>query len=229
MRLAEDRFAVAVIDISEEKLHETCELIAHQGGTSRAYSVDLTQVTLIDPLFDRIEKDLGPIQVLVNNAAIIKTQPLLEVTEEDWDSIMAINAKAVFFCLKAAGLRMVQRKSGSIVNIASVAARSPRPKHTVYGASKAAVLHLTKSAAAALGSSGVRVNAICPGVVETPMWNQVKSERTPEEVEAIVHSISLGRTAAPGEVAEIVAFLADDRSGYITGQAINVCGGLEMD
>jgi NAD(P)-dependent dehydrogenase (short-subunit alcohol dehydrogenase family) len=229
LRLAKDRFAVAVLDISDEKLQDTCELIGRQGGTARAYRIDLTLVPQIEPLLERIEDDLGPIRVLVNNAAIIKTQPLLEVTEEDWDNIMAINAKALFFCLQAAGRRMIQRKSGSIINIASVAGRSARPKQTVYGASKAAVMHLTKSAAVAFGPLGVRVNAICPGVIETAMWNQVKSERTPEEVATILSSISLARTADPTEVAEVVAFLASDRAGYITGQAVNVCGGLEMD
>jgi len=229
MRLAEERFAIAAIDISTEKLRDTCKLIEQEGSTSKAYQADLTEISQIDPLFGAIEKDFGPIHVLVNNAGIMKVQPLLEVTEQDWDRIMTVNAKATFFCLKAAGLRMIQRKRGSIINIASVAARSARPTQTMYGASKAAVLHLTKSAAAALGPMGVRVNAICPGVIEAPMWHQVKSQKTPQEVETILHSIPLCRSATPREVADMVAFLASDHSGYITGQAINVCGGTEMD
>lgn len=228
-RLAKDGFVVAALDIRQQEVEETCALIAAEGGLARYYLVDLACVAEIQPLFDRIEKELGPIQVLVNNAAVVRTQPLLEVTERDWDMIMGVNAKALFFCLQAVGKRMIERRRGSIINVASVAGRSARPKQTVYGASKAAVLHLTKSGAAAFGPFGVRVNAICPGVIETTMWHQVKSERTPEEVETILRSIPLQRTAEPSEVAEVVAFLASDRSSYITGQAINVCGGLEMD
>lgn len=229
LRLARDGFAIAALDVLQDKLEETRQLIKAEGGAARAYCVDLSVTSEIEPLFRKIEKELGLIQVLVNNAAILQTQPLLEVTERDWDSIMAVNAKAAFFCLQAAGRRMVQRKTGSIINIASVAGRSSRPKHAIYGASKALVMHLTKSAAAAFGPFGVRVNAICPGVIETPMWQQVKTERTPEEVANILRSIALARPGDPAEVAEVVAFLASDRSSYITGQSWNVCGGLEMD
>jgi len=142
---------------------------------------------------------------------------------------MEINAKALFFCLQAAGRRMVVCQRGSIINVASVAGRSARPKQTVYGASKAAAIHLTKSAAAAFGPFHVRVNAVCPGVIDTPMWHRVRSERTPDEVKAILSSIPLARTADSTEVAEVVAFLASHQASYINGQAINVCGGLEMD
>jgi NAD(P)-dependent dehydrogenase (short-subunit alcohol dehydrogenase family) len=229
LRLAQDGFAIAVVDIAGDAARRTSGEILEAGAVAGVFAADLGRVAEIDPLVERIENELGPIEVLVNNAAVVKTQALLDVTGQDWDLIMGVNAKGLFFLLQAVGRRMAARGRGSIVNIASVAARSARPKQTVYGASKAAVLHLTKSTAAALGPSGVRVNAVCPGVIETPMWQQVKQERTPDEVRGILASIPLGRTAGPEEVAEVVAFLASDRSSYINGQGINVCGGLEMD
>jgi NAD(P)-dependent dehydrogenase (short-subunit alcohol dehydrogenase family) len=229
LRLAQDGFAIAVVDIAGDAARRTSGEILEAGAVAGVFAADLGRVAEIDPLVERIENELGPIEVLVNNAAVVKTQALLDVTGQDWDLIMGVNAKGLFFLLQAVGRRMAARGRGSIVNIASVAARSARPKQTVYGASKAAVLHLTKSTAAALGPSGVRVNAVCPGVIETPMWQQVKQERTPDEVRGILASIPLGRTGGPEEVAEVVAFLASDRSSYINGQGINVCGGLEMD
>jgi len=228
-RLARDGFRIAALDVDEPSLHETCERVGRSGAIAQPYLIDLSEISRIDPFFSAVEQGLGPVQVLVNNAARIKTQELLDVTEADWDAIMEINAKALFFCLQAAGRRMVVRQRGSIINVASVAGRSARPKQTVYGASKAAAIHLTKSAAAAFGPFHVRVNAVCPGVVETPMWHRVRSERTPDEVKAILSSIPLARTADAAEVAEVVAFLASNQASYINGQAINVCGGLEMD
>jgi NAD(P)-dependent dehydrogenase (short-subunit alcohol dehydrogenase family) len=229
LRLAQDGFAIAVVDIAGEAARRTSAEIIETGAIAGVFVADLGRTSEIEPLVEQIENELGPIEVLVNNAAVVKTQALLDVTGQDWDLIMGVNAKGLFFLLQAVGRRMAARGRGSIVNIASVAARSARPKQTVYGASKAAAMHLTKSAAAALGPSGVRVNAVCPGVIETPMWQQVKQERTPDEVRGILASIPLGRTAGPEEVAEVVAFLASDRSSYINGQGINVCGGLEMD
>lgn len=228
-RLARDGYAVAAVDIQADKVRETVASVCAQDGTARAYVADLSAVSAIESLVSEIEQDLGVIEILINNAGRIKTQALLEVTEQDWDQIMGINARGLFFLMQAVGRRMVGRRHGSIINIGSVAGRSARPKQTVYGASKAAVLHLTKSAAAAFGPAGVRVNAICPGVIDTPMTKTVQAERTPEEVRHILKSIPLQRMADVDEVAEVVAFLASERSSYVNGQAINVCGGIEMD
>jgi NAD(P)-dependent dehydrogenase (short-subunit alcohol dehydrogenase family) len=227
--LGKDGFAIAAIDIDEQELETTTRLGRDQGTSIEPYPFDLCKVRDIPALIERVEQAQGEIEILVNNAAIVKTQLMMEVSESDWDSMMTVNAKSLFFCLQAAARRMLLRQRGVIINVASVAARSARPKQTVYGASKAAVLHLTKSAAAALGPQGIRVNTICPGVIEAPMWHTIKEERTPQEVQRILESIPLGRSAQPEEIAEIVSFLASDRSGYINGQAINVCGGLEMD
>jgi NAD(P)-dependent dehydrogenase (short-subunit alcohol dehydrogenase family) len=229
LRLARDGYAIAAVDIQAEKVRETVACVLERQGIARAYVADLSDVARIESLVAEIDRDMGTIEILVNNAGRIKTQALLDVTESDWDQIMGVNARGLFFLLQAAGRRMVARGHGSIINIGSVAARSARPKQTVYAASKAAVLHLTKSTAAAFGPAGVRVNAICPGVIDTPMTKAVQAARTPEEVRHILESIPLQRTADADEVAEVVSFLASERSSYINGQAINVCGGIEMD
>jgi NAD(P)-dependent dehydrogenase (short-subunit alcohol dehydrogenase family) len=176
-----------------------------------------------------VEAECGPLGGLVNCAGVVKTVPFLEETAQGWDSILGVNARAPFLLMQAAGARMAARGRGAIVNIASVAGRSGRPEQTSYGASKAALLHLTKSAALALGPRGVRVNAVCPGVVRTPMTEQIWRERRPEDVARILGSIPLGRTAAPDEIAAAVAWLLSGESSYVNGQALNVCGGLEMD
>jgi len=131
--------------------------------------------------------------------------------------------------MQAVGRRMIGRGGGAIVNMASVAGRSGRPQQAVYGASKAAVLHLTKSVAMALGPQGVRVNAVCPGVIATEMTEQIWRDRRPEDVQQILRSIPLRRVASPEEVSAVVVWLLGDEASYINGQAINVCGGLEMD
>lgn len=213
--------------VSVDRQESVHEATATLGGSS--YQVDLTDVSAIEPLVERVELENGPILGLVNNAGIVITQSFFDVRVADWDRVFAINARAPFILMQAVGRRMVERGSGAIVNVASVAGRSGRPQQTMYGASKAALLHLTKSAAMALGPQGIRVNAVCPGVVRTEMTEQVWREREPEDVQRILKGIPLGRTAAPEEVAEVIVWLLGERAGYINGQAINICGGLEMD
>jgi NAD(P)-dependent dehydrogenase (short-subunit alcohol dehydrogenase family) len=218
-------YRVAMVDRQAEKVRAAAEAI--DGAT--AYAVDLLDAGAIVPLVSRVEDECGPLVGLVNNAGIVKTQPLLDVTLEDWETIFGVNARAPFLLMQAVGRRMVERGTGAIVNMASVAGRSGRPQQTMYGASKAALLHMTKSAAMAFGPHGVRVNAVCPGVIRTEMTEQVWRDRRPEDVQQILRSISLGRTAAPEEVSSVVVWLLGDGAGYVNGQAINVCGGLEMD
>ncbi len=222
---AAEGYRVALVDRQAEKVREAAAAIPG----AAAYVVDLLDAESLAPLVARVEDECGPLVGLVNNAGIVRTQPLLDVTLADWELIFGINARATFLLLQAVGRRMIARGRGAIVNVASVAGRSGRPQQTVYGASKAAVLHLTKSAALAFGPEGVRVNAVCPGVVRTEMTEQVWRERRPEDVQQILRSIPLGRVATPEEVATVIVWLLGDGAGYINGQAINVCGGLEMD
>jgi NAD(P)-dependent dehydrogenase (short-subunit alcohol dehydrogenase family) len=218
-------FRVAMVDRQEERLRAAATGV--EGAAP--YVADLQDAAGLERLVKRIEADLGPLTGLVNNAGIVKTQPFLAATTEDWDSIFSVNARAAFILMQAAGKGMIARGKGAIVNVASVAGRSGRPEQTLYGASKAALLHLTKSAAMAFGPHGVRVNAVCPGVIRTEMTERIWQERNPEDVARVLRGIPLGRTADPEEVSALIVWLLGDEASYITGQAINVCGGLEMD
>jgi NAD(P)-dependent dehydrogenase (short-subunit alcohol dehydrogenase family) len=223
-RLTADGYRVVMVDRQDDRLQAAAAEIAG----ARPYVLDLLAVDEIGPLVARVEDECGPLVALVNNAGVVKTQEFLDATLQDWEMIMGINARAPFVLMQQVGGRMVMRGRGAIVNICSVTARSARPVQAIYGASKAALLHLTKSAAAAFGPHGVRVNAICPGVMRTEMTEQIWRDRRPEDVQQILRSITLGRTADPSEMAA-VAWLLSDEAGYVNGQALNVCGGMEMD
>jgi NAD(P)-dependent dehydrogenase (short-subunit alcohol dehydrogenase family) len=223
-RLAADGYRVVVVD----RLGDRLQAAAAEIAGAKPYVLDLLAVDEIGPLVALVEDECGSLVALVNNAGVVKTQEFRDAPLQDWEMIMGINARAPFVLMQQVGGRMVMRGRGAIVNICSVTARSARPVQAIYGASKAALLHLTKSAAAAFGPHGVRVNAICPGVMRTEMTEHIWRDRRPEDVQQILRSITLGRTADPSEMAA-VAWLLSDEAGYVNGQALNVCGGMEMD
>jgi 3-oxoacyl-[acyl-carrier protein] reductase len=228
LQLGVDGASVAVVDVTQEAGEETVRSINHHNGTAAAIRCDVGCSEAVNEAVAQIERDLGKLTGQVNCAAIWKTSPLLAVAESDWNEVMRVNASGTFFCVQAAGKVMLPRGCGAIVNISSaVGARTPRPLHVHYGASKAAVISITRSAAAAFGPHGVRVNAVCPGAIDTPMFERVKAQ--PKDViSPLLARISLGRVGHPNEVAQVVTFLLSDRASYVNGQCINVCGGLEM-
>jgi NAD(P)-dependent dehydrogenase (short-subunit alcohol dehydrogenase family) len=182
---------------------------------------------------DRIVSS-GPIDYLVNCAGIIRLSPILEATLDDWRRIMEVNAEAVFFLCQAA-VRVI-RPSGAIVNVSSSSAKlAPTTEAAAYAASKAAVLSITRSFAYALADRGIRVNAVCPGMVDTPMERQLLEDVARNRGTTVVElresrhrSVPLGRSASPAEISEVVWFLLSDRSSYMTGQAVNITGGQVM-
>ncbi|MGH2346126.1 MAG: SDR family NAD(P)-dependent oxidoreductase [Chloroflexota bacterium] len=212
-----------------DKQAAALEAAARELGEVTPFVLDLLDVSALASLPARIERACGPLVGLVNNAGIVKTQEFGQVSAEDWETIFGVNARAPFLLMQAVGARMIERGAGAIVNVASVAGRSARPQQTIYGASKAALLHLTKSAAAAYGPHGVRVNAVCPGVILTEMTERIWADRRPEDVQQILRNIPLKRPGEPDEVAAVVLWLLGPGARYVNGQAINVCGGLEMD
>ena len=186
-------------------------------------------------MVDRAKAEFGRIDILINNAGIYKAAATLDVTEDHWDAIMNINAKAVFFATQAVLPVMMAQKSGAIVSLASMAGKIGSKTNLPYNASKAAVVSMTKSLALAHAGEGIRVNCVCPGFVETDMWAVVSRDQskllgmTPEEfTRQRKASVPLGRMETPEDVAHVVAFLAGPRSGYMTGQALSVDGGLVM-
>src|SRR5881296_2028933 len=207
-------------------------------GLGRRVSVvptDVTRRTDLAAMTERTRAEFGRIDILVNNAGIYRAAAPLDVTEEHWDAIMTINAKAVFFASLAVLPTMIAQKRGSIVNLASMAGKIGSKTNLPYNVSKAAVISMTKSLALAHAGDGIRVNCVCPGFVETDMWAMVSRDQgkllgmTPEEfTRKRAASVPLGRMEKPEDVAHVVAFLAGPRSGYMTGQALSVDGGLVM-
>ena len=195
---------------------------------------DLSNVETLPPLVERWALEHGPIEGLVNAAGIFQTAAILDITPDDFDRMFAINGRGLFFMQQAVARHMAQARGGSIVNFASTAARIPRPISSHYAASKAAVVSVTRSAAAALGPSGIRVNAVCPGIIETPMIEAVLRERsevfgtTPGELrQSWVSAHPMRRLGRPSEVAEVVTFLLSDAASYVSGESIGVHGGSE--
>jgi len=192
---------------------------------------------------------LGHIDILVNNAGLMQTKPMMDLTEGDWDRIIDVNQRGLFFCLQTVAAQMIaqapaevttagrsSRSLGKIVNLSSIAGRRGRPFATHYAASKAAVISITQSAALALAPYNINVNAICPGIVLTPMQEQIHADRSrlfgirPEQsMDAYVESIPLKRASVPEDVIGAIAFLCSPDAEYITGQTLNVDGGIEMD
>jgi acetoin reductase-like protein len=236
LRLAAEGAHVLVAELDPATGAETASAIAAKGGKVRFVATDVAHPEESQAAVATALETFGRLDVLVNNAGVVRSRPLLAITEADWDRTFSVNARGLFFCLQAAGRELARCGGGSIVNIASIAGRWGRPMLADYAASKAAVISLTQSAALALAPQRVRVNAVCPGVVDTPMWAQIDREwgeavgAKPAEVLAgRVAAIPLGRIQTPEDVAGLVAFLASDEGAYITGQAINVCGGLQLN
>jgi len=232
-RLASDGFAVAIVDINAKALDEVKREIESLGAEALALEADLTNLEDVQKAITR-SAEWGQLSVLVNNAGRVIITPFLEITEQDWDAILTLNLKTVFFAMQFAAKLM--STGGRIVNLSSISGRSGRPDQPHYAAAKCGVISLTQSAALAFASQGITVNAVCPGVVETPMTSGIHEIRaaalgiTPEESLArMIAKIPLGRPAKTDDIANVISFLCSPDAAYITGQSLNVCGGMEMN
>ena len=226
---------VVIAELNAEGAERTAKEVRGLGRKALALPTDVTRRSDLTRMAERTRNELGRIDVLVNNAGIYRAAASLDVTEEHWDAIMAINAKAVFFASAAVLPTMIAQKRGSIVNLASMAGKIGSKTNLPYNASKAAVVSMTKSLALAHAADGVRVNCVCPGFVETDMWTKVAREQgallgmsADEFTRQRARTVPLGRMERPEDVAAVIGFLASDRAGYMTGQALSVDGGLVM-
>ncbi|MFO7170908.1 MAG: glucose 1-dehydrogenase [Chloroflexota bacterium] len=234
LRLARDGMDVAVADLRGEQAEQVAAEVRALGRSALALQVDVTAAADRQRMVERTVRELGRLDVLVNNAGVNRAALPIDVDEEHWDVVMGVNSKAVFFCCQAALRHMVAQRSGRIINIASIAGKTASTiHHPVYNVSKAAVIAMTRTFALAHAADGIRVNAVCPGIVATPMQDQLDREfarvtgRRPEEIRAErLARIPMGRIEQPEDVAAVVSFLAGPDSAYITGEALAVSGGI---
>lgn len=227
-RLAKDGFNIALNEATEESIKDRGALIAEEcramGVRAECYAADVSDYAQCEAMVKKIKEDFGTIDALVNNAGITRDGLLLRMSEENYDDVIRINQKSVFNMTKLVGAVMLRQKSGRIVNLASVAGLYGNPGQMNYSASKGAVIAMTKTAAKELGSRGINVNAVAPGFIKTPMTDKL----TEEQRGAILGQIAMKRYGEPEEVASVVAFLCSDDAAYVTGQTIEISGGLSM-
>lgn len=206
-------------DVNTDAVSKLASAIAEQGGEATAHAVDLTQKTSVDALFSHVDK----LDILVCTPSINVRKPLLDYSEAEFDKVLGLNLKGSFFALQAAGKRMSEANGGSIILFSSIRSQVVEPGQGVYAATKAGTLQLVRTLAAELGSKQVRVNAIAPGVVETPLTAQIKAN--PEWYDAYAQKGALGRWAQPSEMVGAVIYLASNASSYVTGTLQLVDGG----
>lgn len=223
-RLAKDGFNIAINELTPNSAAETLEACRAMGVKAEVYTADVSDHAQCEEMVKQVKADFGTIDALVNNAGITRDGLLLKMSEENYDDVIRINQKSVFNMTKLVGAVMLRQKSGKIVNLASVAGLYGNPGQMNYSASKGAVISMTKTAAKELGSRGINVNAVAPGFISTPMTDKL----TEEQKTAIMGQIAMKRYGTPEEVASTVAFLCSDDASYITGQIIEISGGLSM-
>ena len=226
---------IVVAELDQAGAERTAAEVKGLGRRVSAVRTDVTSRADLKAMADRARAEFGRIDILVNNAGIYRAALPLDVTEEHWDAIMNVNAKAVFFATQAVLPTMIAQKRGAIVSLASMAGKIGSRNNLPYNASKAVVVSMTKSLALAHAADGIRVNCVCPGFVETDMWTYVSREQgklmglTPEEfTRQRASQVPLGRMERPEDVASVIGFLVSSKSGYMTGQALSVDGGLVM-
>lgn len=225
LKLASMGANVAVNDIGDiETAADTLSEIRAFGVEAEAIQANVAVEEDVQKLFAKFMERFGRIDILINNAGITRDGLLMKMKESDWQAVLDVNLKGVFLCTKAAVRPMMLQKSGSIVNITSVVGITGNAGQANYSASKAGVIGFTKSIAKEIGSKGVRVNAVAPGFIHTKM-----TEALPEDVKnAYMANIPLKRYGEPEEVAEVVTFLCEERSKYMTGQVLKVDGGMAL-
>jgi 3-oxoacyl-[acyl-carrier protein] reductase len=215
---------VAVIGTRPESVDPVINELSNDENEVRGYSMNVANKEQVETTFKQIITDFGTVDILVNNAGITRDTLLMRMKEDDWDAVMDINLKGAFNCLKAVTRPMMKTRKGRIINISSVVGLTGNAGQANYSASKAGLFGLTKSAAKELASRNITVNAVAPGYIATEMTDAVSDEAR----DAFLRNIPLARAGQAEEVAALIAFLASDDASYITGQTVNVDGGLVM-
>ena len=225
IRLAKDGYTVVInYSSNEAKALETLNEIKAFGGNGIIYKANVANRDEVNKMVRDVAKELGSIDVLVNNAGVVRDQFLLMMTEENLNECFDLNVKGYFYMAQACALKMFKKKKGVIINMSSVSGKYSLPGQSVYGATKGAVNQMTATLAKELAPYGIRVNAVAPGFIGTEMLNAIPEDKK-EEYLKVIPQHKLGSTE---DIANLVSFLASDQSSYITGQFITIDGGLSL-
>jgi len=224
LELARAGSNIAVADILFEKAEETAKEVEALKRRAKAYNMDVSNAEEVQQIVNKIFEDFGKIDILVNNAGITRDSLLIRMKPEDWDKVLSINLTGVFNCTQAVLRWMLKQRYGRIVNIASVVGLMGNIGQSNYAASKAAIIGFSKSVAREIATRGITVNVIAPGYIDTPM-----TQKLPEEVKkGFFNQIPIPRLGLPKDIAKGVKFLVSDDAEYITGQVLNINGGMYM-
>jgi len=215
---------VVVVDLIADRANESVDRIASKKGTALAVTADVSDAESVQSMVDKARDVYGAIDILINNAAIAVGDDILEIDESTWVMNFDVVLKSVFLCSKAVLPGMIERRGGSIVNIASVNGLTGLGQEA-YSAAKAGVINLTQNMAVKYGQFGVRANCICPGTIKTPIWRS-RLEKDPQIFERLAKWYPLGRVGEPDDPAKAALFLASDDASWITGSTLVVDGGL---
>ena len=226
LRLAKDGFDIALNDVSEKSFenNDIMDRIKGVGVKCEKFIADVSKADQVEAMVKAVKEQFGSIDVLVNNAGITRDGLLARMSEENYDLVIAVNQKSVYNMMRYVAPIMMKQRSGRIINMSSVAGLHGNAGQFYYSASKAAIIGMTKSAAKELGSRGINVNAIAPGFISTPMTDLL----TEEQKKAILEMIAMKRYGNVEEIAGVASFLAGKDSSYVTGQVIEISGGLSM-
>jgi 2-hydroxycyclohexanecarboxyl-CoA dehydrogenase len=227
MRLAAEGAQVAIGDIKEDVASRTVAEIKAAGGQACAVNLDVTSLASATAAVERVEREVGPVEILINNAGWDKLEPFVESAPETWDRVIAINFRGVIHCCKAVVPKMQARGHGKIVSIASDAGRVGSMGEAVYSGCKGAVIAFSKTLARELARNNINVNVVCPGATDTALLHEVM-DKQPKVLDAMKRNIPMRRLGQPEDLAGAVAFFASSDADYATGQVISISGGLTM-
>ena len=223
-RLADEGTKLAIVDILLETAEQTATEFKAEGVDAAAFAADVSKLESANETIDAVIEKFGKIDILINNAGVTRDTLMMRMTEQDWDLVIAVNLKGTFNFTKAACRPMMKARSGKIVNIASVVGRMGNAGQANYSASKAGVIGLTKTTAKEFATRNIQVNAVAPGYIQTEMTGKLSDAAT----DAFLTVIPMKRGGTPEDVANVVYFLCSDDSNYVTGQVINIDGGMLM-
>ncbi len=224
VRLAGEGATIAACGRTLANVEETAAEVVKAGGKATAFAVDVANSAQVAETCEKIQKEFGRVDVLVNNAGVTRDQLLLRMTDDDWDTVLDTNLKGAFNFTKSISRGMLKQRSGRIINITSIIGLTGNAGQSNYAASKAGLIGFTKSVARELASRGITANAVAPGFIVTEMTSALGEPAR----EMLKTRIALGRLGTAEDVANVVLFLASDLAGYVTGQVLTVDGGLAM-